>query len=276
MEKITKLDFFINASNFVKSFKKKSITNYYFNSAKSEDLINKEKLFEITIGEVVFLFKQNGYYLNLYYYASDLSELGKGLENLVSIYSDLTLIVDVITTEIDSELLKVFCHNEFNVYTSLVRMNRISNSNLKIEEVTDQNLKVANQEDSLEVFNQLNSFFDTKAEQLPTLDEVVLWTNNENVLVYKLENKVAGFIIYQLIGVTLYLRYWFVSPLFREKKLGSKLFNYFLLKGRASKRQLFWVIQTNENAIVRYEHYGFKAEKMYNFVLINKNIKYEG
>jgi GNAT superfamily N-acetyltransferase len=87
---------------------------------------------------------------------------------------------------------------------------------------------------------------------------------------------IAGFIIYQLVGVTLYLRYWFVSPLFRDRKFGSKLFNYFLLKGKDSKRQLFWVIQTNENAISRYKHYGFKEEKIYNFVLTNKNIKYEG
>ena len=276
MEKITTLDFFINALNFVKSFKKKSVTNYYFNSAKSEALISKEELFAIRIGEVVFVLKQNALYLNLYYYASDLTELGKSLEKLISIYPNMTIIVDIITTEIDSDILKVFYYNEFNVYTSLVRMNRISNSVLKIEEVTDQYLKIANQEESLEVFNLLNTFFDPKAEQLPTQDEVILWSNNGNVLVYKVENQVAGFIIYQLIGVTLYLRYWFVSPLFRERKLGSKLFNYFLLRGRNSKRQLFWVIQTNENAIVRYEHFGFKAEKMYNFVLTNKNIKYEG
>ena len=276
MKKITTLDFFINALNFVKSFKKKSVSNYYFNSIKSEALINSGDLSSITIGEVVFVLKQNEHFINLYYYAADSSELGKSLDKLVRFYPDMTAIVDVVTTEIDADVLKVFNHNGFNVYTTLVRMNRISNSVLKIEEVTDQHLKIANQEESLEVFNQLNSFFDPKAEQLPTLDEVILWSYNGNVLVYKVENQVAGFIIYQLVGVTLYLRYWFVSPLFRERKLGSKLFNYFLLKGRDSKRQLFWVIQTNENAIVRYEHFGFKAEKMFNFVLTNKNIKYEG
>ncbi|MBA4320402.1 MAG: N-acetyltransferase, partial [Flavobacterium sp.] len=46
-------------------------------------------------------------------------------------------------------------------------------------------------------------------------------------------------------------------------------------KGRNTKRQLFWVIKSNENAIKRYLHYGFKEEKMYNFVMINKNIRYE-
>jgi GNAT superfamily N-acetyltransferase len=276
MEKITTLDFFVNALNFVKSFKKKTVSNYYFNSIKSEQLLCSGDLSAITIGEVVFVLKQNEHFINLYYYASDSMELGKSLDKLVSIYPDVTYIIDVVTKEIDTDVLKVLNQNGFNVYTSLVRMSRISNSTPKVDEVTDQHLKVANQDESLEVFNQLKTFFDPKAEQLPTQDEVFEWSNSGNVLVYKIENYIAGFIIYQLVGVTLYLRYWFVSPLYRERKLGSKLFNYFILKGKNSIRQLFWVIQTNENAIIRYKHYGFKEEKMYNFVLTNKNIKYEG
>ena len=276
MEKITALDFFVNALNFVKSFKKKSVSNYYFNSIKSEVLINSSALSAITVGAVVFVLKQNGHFINLYYYSSDSTELRKSLAKLVSIYPDMTVIVDVVTTEIDADVFKAFYHNSFNVYTSLIRMSRISDGMLIVDEVADQHLKVANQDESLEVFNQLKTFFDPKAEQLPTQDEMIEWSNNGNILVYKIENQVAGFIIYQLVGVTLYLRYWFVSPLFRDRKFGSKLFNYFLLKGKDSKRQLFWVIQTNENAIVRYKHYGFKEEKLYNFVLTNKNIKYEG
>jgi GNAT superfamily N-acetyltransferase len=276
MEKINTLDFFVNASNFVKSFKKKSVSNYYFNSIKSEAFINSGDLSTITIGEVVFILKKNEDFINLYYYASDSTQLGKSLNNLVNTYPNMTAIVDLVTTEIDADILNIFNHNGFNVYTSLVRMSRISNGISIVDEVADQHLKVANQDQSLEVFNQLKTFFDPKAEQLPTQDEIIKLSNNGNILVYEIENQVAGFIIYQLVGVTLYLRYWFVSPLFREKKLGSKLFNYFLLKGKDSKRQLFWVIQTNENAIIRYKHYGFKEEKMYNFVLTNKNLKYEG
>ena len=216
MEKITTLDFFVNALNFVKRFQKKSVSNYYFDSIKSEALINSGDLSTITIGEVVFVLKQNEDFINLYYYASDSTELGKSLDNLVSTYLNMTAIVDVVTTEIDADVLNVFNHNGFNVYTSLVRMSRISNGMSIVNEVADQHLKVANQDQSLEVFNQLKTFFDPKAEQLPTLDEMIKLSNNGNILIYKIENQVAGFIIYQLVGVTLYLRYWFVSPLFRE------------------------------------------------------------
>lgn len=88
-----------------------------------------------------------------------------------------------------------------------------------------------------------------------------------NGLVYKLEHKIVGFIIFELTGLTLYLRYWFVLPQFREMNIGSKLFNSFMYEGRNTKRQLLWVITHNINAIKRYVHYGFKPEKLFDYVL---------
>ena len=90
-----------------------------------------------------------------------------------------------------------------------------------------------------------------------------------------LNQKIVGFIIYDLYSTTLYLRYWFVDPLHRNLKIGSKLFREFRNRGKNTSRQLFWVIRSNQNAIKRYLHYGFKEENMYNYVLINNNENYE-
>lgn len=49
--------------------------------------------------------------------------------------------------------------------------------------------------------------------------------------------------------------------------IGSKLFNSFMYEGRNTKRQLLWVITHNINAIKRYVHYGFKPEKLFDYVL---------
>ena len=138
-----------------------------------------------------------------------------------------------------------------------------------------ENLKEANINQVSEILALFHQYFDPKAEQIPNELEIKNWIANGSLLIYEVENKIAGFIIFDLNGLTLYLRYWFVHPEYREQKIGSKLFQYFLFKGKNSKRQLFWVITTNENAIKRYKHYGFKQENMFNFVLINKEIKYE-
>ena len=88
-----------------------------------------------------------------------------------------------------------------------------------------------------------------------------------HVLVCEEEGKMAGFLIYELNATTLYLRYWFTHPDFRDKKVGSRLLRRFFEEGKGTKRQLFWVIRTNENAIKRYRHYGFAEENMFDFVM---------
>ena len=76
-----------------------------------------------------------------------------------------------------------------------------------------------------------------------------------------------GHLIFELSASTLYLRYWFTHPDYRDKKVGSRLLRRFFEEGKDTKRQLFWVIRTNENAIKRYKHYGFTEENMYDFVM---------
>ena len=39
-----------------------------------------------------------------------------------------------------------------------------------------------------------------------------------------------------------------------------------------TKRQMHWVISTNDNAIKRYKHYGYIAESLYDYVLLNKKV----
>lgn len=270
MERITSYQFLLNAISYAKSFDKKCISNYYFNPNKSRELIEANELFHTKIGNVIFVFRQNKGFVNSYYYAPSYFDLKLSLGQLHKLHSKNILIIDIVATEATSELLEIFKSSGFYQYSSLVRMSRISDNEIPLNTTHSPNLKVANTDESIEVYDQLCKYFDPKAEQLPDKNEIINWSKNENILIYKINNKVAGFIIYQLIGLTLYLRYWFVDIEFRDRKIGSSLFNYFLSKGKDAKRQLFWVIQTNENALMRYKHYGFKEEKMFNYVLINK------
>ena len=149
----------------------------------------------------------------------------------------------------------------------------VSNPILELE--NNIYLKEATQNHIDELIVLFEKHFDPIAEQLPVKSDLLNWIETGSLLIYEINNKIGGFIIYDLNGLTLYLRYWFVHPDFRDQKIGSLLFNYFLYKGRNTKRQIFWVIQSNDNAIKRYKHYGFVEEKMYNFVMINKNKRYE-
>ena len=123
--------------------------------------------------------------------------------------------------------------------------------------------------DVQEILKLYDTYFDAYIEQIPLREELERWIASDHVLVYRADGHIVGFLIYDLTGVTLYLRYWFVHPEYRDQKIGAILFKEFMRRGENTRRQLFWVISSNENAIKRYVHYGFAIEKMFDYVLIN-------
>lgn len=258
----------------VKNYKKKLITNFFPNREKIEIWISKNEFYKIEIGEVIYFLRSNTDFYILFFIASSNEELDKSLSQLLISFSDEIFILDIVQRVEFSDVLNIFYNKSFNLYTSLVRMNRLNHKSDLLYISTD-GIKEASKH-HLTILNKLfHSFFDKKAEQLPDEKELLNWIENKNVLIYEEDNQIGGFLVYEIIGNTLYLRYWFVHPDFRDKRIGSKLFNEFEIKGKDTNRHLFWVIRSNENAIKRYRHYGFVEEKMYNFVLTNKNIKYE-
>lgn len=260
----------------VKELKKGYITNFYENEMVVSSWIREKLLSNYQSGEAVFLFKKNRYLMlsNLFYIAPSNEILEEGLKYILKIHPDSLIVCDVLT-KIDNTDLKILFENAgFFHYKSLMRMNRIKHYSKSDHDIS--NVVVAGINQMEQVFLLLQDYFDPIAEQLPDKEKLRNWIFNKNVLTYSIENNVIGFIIYEIIGSTLYLRYWFVDPDYREKRIGSKLFASFLSKGATSRRQLFWVIDSNENAIKRYKHYGFKEDGTYDLIMTNKKLKHDG
>jgi ribosomal protein S18 acetylase RimI-like enzyme len=274
MKLVTDIAEVTDAYNFAKEFKKGFNTNCFVTTEQFSKLIKNGMLYQVYLGEVAFLLKKNKGFLNLYYYAASIDELAKSLPLIHATTNNETIVVDLVTkNELFKEKL-VFEENQFNVYTSLIRMSRLGN--IRHEEGSNlKNVRNAKPKDAVVVRQLLTTYFDPRAEQLPDMDNLAGWIKENNIILFEEQGKVVGFIIYDLKATTLYLKYWFVHPDFRDLKIGSQLFKEFLVRGKDTQRQLFWVIRSNENAIKRYLHYGFKEEKMYNYVLINRQIKYE-
>ena len=128
---------------------------------------------------------------------------------------------------------------------------------------------LANMADCQLVYDALQNDFDSLCEQLPSLQEVLDYAQREQLLVIKDGKKLCGFLIFELSGTTSwYLRYWYTSPEYRNQKVGAKLLKTALVIGKETKRQQLWVISENENAIKRYEHYGFQKETINDYVMI--------
>jgi GNAT superfamily N-acetyltransferase len=268
MVKIENFDQILVSIETIKAKKQGYLTNFYHDRNKVSLWIKHSMLFYINVEETLFVIKENTDFLTLFYFTTTTEQLQKALSLLKFELTGKTLVVDIIGN--DSSLRKLefaFAENSFQTYSSLCRMSRVI-SGKEIEILSKVNFAI--REDALTIELLLKEYFDPVCEQLPLLEEIIDWIDLKHLLVCKVEDQIIGFLIFDLKGKTSYLRYWFTNPLHRDKKIGSQLLRKFFLISNSTKRQLFWVIEDNENAIKRYRHYGFERENMYDKVLISK------
>lgn len=261
----------------LRNLKKGYVTNFYPDETKMESWIIRNQFYYESYEEVLFLIKDNGAFYNLFYCATNNVMLEKALLLFNEKHLESIVMTDIVGNEQQCRLVgECFKKCNFSEYVSLVRMSRMTPKNEDNHiDTLSPNVKFAKIEQAEELYSLLSHYFDPLAEQLPTMEEIRQFVLQRQILVYSENNKIVGFVIFEKNSSTLYLRYWFVHPEHRNKKIGSSLLKLFFNEGKTTRRQLFWVIQNNKNAIIRYEHYGFKKENMYDFVLTNKSIRYE-
>lgn len=275
---MNKLNSFLDVQNAIKLVKEKKkgfLTNFFPEVDKVNSWLSEGKFSMEIIEDTVFFFRENADFKYLYYCTSSINALRSALIYLKRVVtSEDLLVIDLIGKEKSlEEVINVFEHNGFNKYTVLNRMSRITDASDTKNEFA--RLKVAKEYQTKQILSLLYTYFDPIAEQIPTERDIINWIKVEHIWIIEEGDEIIGFVIFDLMGLTSYLRYWFVHPDHRNKKIGSLLLNKYFEISLDSKRQLFWVIQTNENAIKRYNHYGFVQEDLYDVIMTNKNIEYE-
>ena len=154
-----------NSFTFIKSYKKKSITNFFLDEIKVSKWIDKGLFYTIEIGEVLFFVKKNRGFDSLFFIASSIDELKTSLPLLVSQFEDSIFVADIIVKDENSEIRSIFENYFFYEYTSLVRMSRMGiDPLLEFEQIA--NLKEANINQIDEIISLFDQYFDPKAEHI--------------------------------------------------------------------------------------------------------------
>lgn len=259
----------------LRDLKKGFLTNYYPDPAKTGLWVEHGLFFKELFHETIFFFRKDTGFYHLYYCSASVNSLRNGLTALLQKSPEMRYAIDVIGNSLDvNETGREIESAGFFTYTSLVRMSRIISVSDTPDVAGNPSLAEALQNDAPEIIGLLQQYFDPLAENLPLQPEIESWIDAGHIIVYREKMVIRGFLIYEITGVTSYLRYWFVHPDHREKKIGSVLIVEFFKRCSGTKRQLFWVIQSNENAIKRYIHYGFKPENLVDIIYTNSNIQY--
>lgn len=245
--------------------KQKFITNFFLDPVKHSIWIVKGDCYTEMIGNTLFIIRTGDGFWNVFYSSGNLEQLGDDTKALIAKYPEQTMMFDIVGRDVQCQpVVDVMRSLGGKEATSLVRMTRMAEP---FEYIADTSIRKAIEDDIPIISKLLHEFFNPQNEQIPYDEELCDYARQGHVLICEEQGNMAGFLIYELNVSTLYLRYWFTHPDYRDKKVGSRLLRCFFEEGRETKRQLFWVIRSNENAIVRYRHYGFKEENMYDFVM---------
>ena len=249
----------------IRSLRLGFVTNFFPDAIKHALWIEKGDCYTERVDNTLFIVKQSLSFWNVFYCSTTKETLGHDIEDFLSLHQKSTMMVDIVGRDVQCLPLVELLHEQgFKAATSLVRMMRMTEP---MDYEADDTIRRATEADVPDVSRLLHTYFDERTEQIPYDEELLDYVRQGHVLVCEENNVMAGFLIYELNATTLYLRYWFTHPVFRDRKVGSRLLRRFFEEGKDTRRQLFWVIRTNENAIKRYRHYGFKEENMYDYVM---------
>jgi len=242
------------------------ITNFYFMDYKLKDLISKQKLYKINrVNNIFFLIINDGFY-NLHFCSRNKSFLRKSLaEDLKNIKSPL--VIDLIGKEkMIKELKEIFIENNFDYYTTFIRMSKINNNNAILR--ADNDILFAKPEDTFEIYNIISTNFNKYSEHLPSQEEINNVINKYNILIKKEKNKIVALLFFDKIGYSSTLRYWYVDKKFRGLKLGAELIKRYFYECRSIKRLILWVELANIKVIKIYKYYGYKYDDLTDYIMI--------
>ena len=279
MEKVESIEQLKELIAYVRNMRQGFVTNFYVDEEKHAAWIRTGEFQYDKWDDTVFLLFDHyspdnaKYFTNMFYISTSEDAMLARLKEYPEKYIYDLYVIDVISRKpsvisdqcsVCEEPLveKLKAMRGYNDAT-LVRMTRINGEGLMV----NGECIYATRDDVSLIDELLHMHFDEQMEQLPLVEELEKMIAQKHILLSMREGKVAGMLLFDLNATTLYLRYWLVLPEYRNQGVGSELLRQFLWEGRETKRQILWVNQANENAIVRYEHYGFKKENMYDYII---------
>lgn len=250
----------------VRSLRKGCVTNFYWDPQKHPYWLAEGSLTYEEFENGFLMLRKTDAFSYLYYIATDYDAVASMLKNR---QVGCDLVVDVVVRGDDQNATNAFKAMGFEPYRSLYRMSHVGPI-VQSDWMPDHRVTVGTKTDATLVHQVLLKDFDPLAEQIPSLQEIEDFAERGELSVIKNEEHLCGFLIAETTGATWYLRYWYTSPDDRNQGIGAGLLRTSLINGIDSRRQIFWVLSDNDNAIKRYEHYGFSKENMNDYVMIKR------
>jgi len=223
---------------------------------------------EIRDGAALFLRKDNKC-SHVYFCAGSPALLNAELAKVEELKRE-PVTADLIGNEEGLEMLSgALKQSGFRHYSRLMRLARMAQS----EVISQQNqVDLAEPTDAPAIIELLEAAFDPYADQLPMRYEIDSAIANRQIFTIKHAGHLAALLFFETQGLTSSIRYWAVAGRFRAHGYGSALIRHYFLAHNTVSRFILWVTAKNENAVQKYQHYGYAPDGLVDEVLVNEII----
>ena len=250
-------------------------TNFFPAKGKLQGWIDHGELLGELRDRSAFFLRKDRDFWHLYFCASDVATLQRDIRELPALATE-RVAVDLVGSEaLLGEVLNAVESAGFRRYSRLVRLARPGEPAQPQSPANGTQVIYADQSDGPAIISLLECSFDRYADQLPALYEIDAAIASRQVLTVKHEGALAAVLYFESQGFTSTIRYWVVAAEFRSHRFGSAVMRHYLASQSAVRRFILWVTAENENAVLKYRHYGYAPDGLIDHVLVNNLITHE-
>jgi hypothetical protein len=273
MSPVTRLSQVVDAIQGAKAGAPAFCTNFFPTQSKLQAWIDHGELLGEFRDRSAFFTRKDRDFWHLYFYAPDAATLEREIAALAALKEE-RVTVDLVGSEASlGNLISAVGSAGFRPYTRLLRLARGSQSSEPQCPTDVAEVVWANATDCQAILDLLESSFDRYADQLPMPYEIEEAIKARQVLVVKSDGAIAALLFFETQGFTSTIRYWVVADRFRSHHFGSALMRFYFSTQTAVRRFILWVTAENENAVLKYRHYGYNPDGLVDRVLVNEMIR---
>ncbi|MGA1825067.1 MAG: hypothetical protein ACMUIP_10445 [bacterium] len=245
-ETIVDLAAIINIINYInKKNKNKTFTNYF------KQGLNSTSFNTIWMQNTIAFLDKEGDFFRLYFYSKNLEELYEALNGLLI----RPTVIDCVTNKFSINLHNVLLKSGFK---KIALYKRLQNNNFPFYE-TNKSLLFAEKKELAFLYERLFTDFDKYLDHLPTMDKLIEYLQNDQVLVMREDSIISGYIIYRIQGKKVFLNYWFNkgNPLNSIRLLTNF---YGLMNAKGVKSGFVWVSVEKKGVLKVHQTFGYNFD----------------
>lgn len=236
----------------------KVVSNCYLSQAEKEEAASKGKLFCQEEGKTIFLIYDDVRSLRLFYFSPSLEDVESDL-NSTRFDGRREMIMEEMSRRAESP---------FHFMPAMTLNQMVSREMPADIPTSSPHVKAAQEEDIEDIELLLCENFNPILERVPDKEQLMAYFQKEGIFVFKVDEKILGVVVFEINGKTIELKYWLAVPESRGKGVGSALIHEFFRAAAANgcSSMFLFVDVNNENAIKRYEHFGFNGAGRYDLI----------